>query len=236
MSKSISFRGKTIYYQQRDSFWESLNGFEPEMFDVLDKYISPGSVFLDIGAWNGVCSIYASLLGARCHSIEPDPIAFLELGENIEINKSNCVPYFVAISNREGKQPLLNFTNDSNEPAFGNSMSSLLSRYENEGGVDVDTTTLLEFLGLRMVNIEKPDFIKMDAEGAEAIIIPSSLAVLEHTACPLYISFHPFWFKDREGYLRSMYDLLSQIYKMGVSEDDFMNMKADGGQFLLLPK
>ena len=70
----IIFRGHTFNYQGNEGFWNGLDGWEKETFDVLDKYIGKDSVVLDVGAWMGIISLYASKLGGNAFAFEPDDV------------------------------------------------------------------------------------------------------------------------------------------------------------------
>lgn len=203
----IVFRNKTIKYSGRPEFWESLpnEGWEPETFTVLERFLGPGKVFLDIGSWNGVLSIYASLLGAECFSYEPDPIAFNELLENVILNESHVTIAQVAIAMSNGKLAL-----SSDE--FGNSMSSLV-RAGKEHSVMVPTATLAS--SMKDLDI-KPDLIKIDTEGAESVIIPYSLETLRAANCPLLLSLHPQWLSNED--VKRIWDSLEKVYDMGKTE------------------
>lgn len=226
-----SFRDVEFRYNRNEDFWagvRDVNGWEPETFDVLDKFIKPGMNFLDIGAWNGVCSIYAGLLGAKCFSVEPDDKAFIELSENARLNNVDMQLWNLAISDHSGTDVLRNV-----QDGFGNSMSSLLRRYDKEDKNIVVCKTLLEFMGLDMIC--KPDFIKMDVEGGESIIIPGSRGALKLSNCPLYLSLHPMWFRDREGDMFAIYDVLEDVYWMKeYTVEKFVALEQC--QILLLPK
>jgi FkbM family methyltransferase len=200
----IQFRGKTIRYASRSDWWGLVESgqWEPNTFDVIERFISPGKVFLDVGAWNGVCSIYANLLGGECHSIEPDRTALNELLDNFSMNNIKSPVYNYAISDYTG------FTEISNEiGAMGNSNTSLLSRYEKEDKTPVRCFTLQDFIEKNNI---KPDLIKVDTEGSEALIIPASIEILKKCNCPLYLSLHPYWLTEEQT--KNIFEALEQVY------------------------
>ena len=228
--KHLTFRGKKILFKRNGAFWagvREVNGWQPDAFDVFDKYIKRGDVFLDIGAWNGVCSIYASLLGAKCYAVEPDMTAFEELKENIEINKSNCEIRNVSISNVTGSGYLSNHTK-----VFGNSMSSLINRHDSDIGYLVPTYTLEDFIISGNIT---PTFIKMDIEASEILVIPSSANILKKLNCPLYLELHPFWFPDLEKNMNDIADVLFDVYDVGMTREEFTSRRGNTS-LLLIPK
>src|SRR6185295_5767667 len=79
--KVVNAFGVPIWSEGDELFWESVrNGqWEPETFRAIDHFIVPGRVFIDIGAWNGVFSIYAAKKSAWVIATEPDPVAYDKL-------------------------------------------------------------------------------------------------------------------------------------------------------------
>ena len=87
-------------------FWRIVNkgGFEPNYFTVLDKYLSPDSVYCDIGSWIGPTIMYASRICKQVYCFEPDNIAYKFLEQNIRLNDlQNVNPYNLAIGKKNGK-------------------------------------------------------------------------------------------------------------------------------------
>ena len=72
------------------TFWNNISEWEKYSFEIIDKFIN-GNTFVDIGAWNGVLSMYASFKAKEVHSFEPDKIAFKNLENNIKLNSINNI-------------------------------------------------------------------------------------------------------------------------------------------------
>jgi FkbM family methyltransferase len=209
---SINFRGHSIMYVNRDSFFKSVESgeWEKETFDVLDKYIEKGKTFIDIGAWNGMISMYAGLLGAKCYAIEPDAVAYKELVENITINglTENVDTANIALSYQNGVAELNSMTN-----GFGNSESSLVERGAVDGIRVVQTQTFYSLLSIN--HIKDVCLIKIDAEGSEQLFLNYSflsglIAIGEMP--PIYISVHPAWIKDIDIFIHDFYFNFSVFY------------------------
>jgi FkbM family methyltransferase len=173
-------------------FWPNVQEWEPETFEIVKHYADPKKTFIDIGAWNGVVSLYASGLFKEVIAIEPDVIAFDKLFKNVQANNlKNVFCRNVAISNTNGSS-ILNLSN------AGDSMSSLLPR-------DTEQFPTVDFQGVETKTFEtlisgfdfQIGFIKMDIEGGEVLVIPDMINFLKEHKTPIYISFHPFWF-DQE--------------------------------------
>jgi FkbM family methyltransferase len=207
-------------------FWPNIQNWEPETFEIVKQYADPKKAFIDIGAWNGVVSLYASALFKEVVAIEPDVIAFDKLFKNVQANKlKNVFCRNVAISNTNGSS-ILNLSN------AGDSMSSLLPR-------DTEQFPTVDFQGIETKTFEnlisafdiEIGFIKMDIEGGELLVVPSMIDYLTDYKTPIYISFHPFWFPEnsKQDKILAFASLLFGIYPVirdaqfnQVSKDQFI--------------
>ena len=214
-------RGLNIANKSRSRFWKdvSIGAWEPHTFDVLDKYLG-GGVFYDIGAWNGVLSLYAAKRGVRTISYEPDPVALKEFRENLSLNKDvtdliTIIPKAVGVITKDSVL--------SNIDAFGNSMSTIVASYDHIDGYEV------EVIGIDEVFTEKPSLIKIDIEGGEFELIDKKIEVLKKQDCPIYISIHPHFGIPLN--LSSIYDNFEVDMKVETAE---LCIKTNQGFELLL--
>ncbi len=145
--------GYKMFLDRRDSLGLSLREFEPEIVKIFKEYIKPGDTVLDIGANIGYHTLLASKLGAKVYAFEPEPETFKLLQKNVEYN--NCVAVLInkAVSDKNGTVTL--YINPDNNG--GHSLE-----YKHEKSVEVEAVALDEYFPDL-----KPDFIKMDIEGAE---------------------------------------------------------------------
>jgi FkbM family methyltransferase len=172
-------------------FWKSVDLWEPETFDIVKRYADQSKSFIDVGAWNGAVSLYASHLFNNVVSIEPDVVAFDKLSHNINSNSClNVTCRNVAISNRDGHD-VLHLSNG------GDSMSSLINRqtqvFPITGSQGTETKRFETIIEDSSVEI---GLIKMDIEGGELIALPDMIQYLDKNKPPIYVSFHPFWFPE----------------------------------------
>jgi len=195
---------------QNDFFWDNLesNKWEEQSFSVLDKFIKPGMLFIDIGCWEGPFSLYAASLGAIVHAIDPDEKAISELKKNIDLNpglKQNIHIHQFAIA-CDNKQILL-----FERGRFGDSASSLMDRSRDTGNsYSVQGKTFEKFL--KENNINHADFIKMDIEGGEFSLIPDIINGLEMLGFPpLLLAIHAVYLK--ENYMKRN-NLLTKISRL----------------------
>ena len=150
MENFVIIGGHKIYHETTQStFWKNVKTkiWEPETLKILDRFVKPGKIFIDIGAWNGVLSLYASKLGARVESVECDPKAIDFFIANYQLNDGNIFLSTCAISDKTGVSTL-----ESHNGDWGNSMSTIVDRHEQMGQIAVETQTLEKFARSRKIN------------------------------------------------------------------------------------
>jgi len=142
--------------------------YEPNTMLVLQKLLSHGDTFLDVGANIGCFSLYgARIVGSegRVFAFEPSSREYQRLVENVLLNDlTNISTISAAVSDSEGKSIL----NIAGEPHSGHNtlgQNYVYSGVESIATEEVDTITLDEFV--RTKSIERIDVIKMDIEGWE---------------------------------------------------------------------
>lgn len=168
-------------------YWDLINSdqWENETFDVIDHYLKPGSVALDIGAWAGPISFYMANKCEKVYALEPDPAIYKALKTNCKLNPQLGVrPIQIAISDKSSTETL------HARKAYGNSSSSLLYRSnDNLNSKTVKTLKIQDFV--ESIDLTTIDFIKIDTEGGEFIFLKHWHEFLRNFNYPtLLISFH----------------------------------------------
>lgn len=190
MKQTINIYGQTIKSEGHSQFWLSVEDgtWEKSTFEVLNRFIKPGMVFVDIGAWIGVFTIYAAKLEALVLAAEPDEVAFEELGRNLNMNVFPMIGVMAAaISDKDGIAEL------NTTGAFGNSESSLVERGGNGETRTVETRTLESFLSYFNVDASSICLIKIDIEGGEVALLNQAAPFLELFRPVIHLSLHPGW-------------------------------------------
>lgn len=190
--RKVNFRGREflVSVSSNFGFWEMLESgeWEPQTFEVFDKFIDEQTTFLDIGGWIGSTALYGAQLADQTLVFEPDSAARVELQRNVNLNleegildKVTVFPHAIA---PESGRVELGFRTGS-----GDSMSSVLLYSENT--TTVESVSLDQIIAEHGLN-EKRLFIKMDVEGFEYDIL-SSLGDLTDKLknATFFISFHP---------------------------------------------
>jgi FkbM family methyltransferase len=153
---------------------------EPETLEWIDR-MSEKSVIWDIGANVGLYSCYAAKArGCRVFAFEPSVFNLEVLARNIVLNELTdqitIVPLPLSDALAFNK---LNMTSTS----WGGSLSTFGQSYGHDGAT---LSKVFEFstIGLSMVDavslldIPRPDYIKMDVDGIEHLILKGGLPIL----------------------------------------------------------
>jgi FkbM family methyltransferase len=175
-----------------DDFWRRVvaRDWEPDSYGVLDHFLTPGSVLVDVGAWIGPLTLYAAAIGARSQAFEPDPVARAELLANLDLNPDLHGLVHVspaAVGPETAPVRLGNRTS----AAGGDSMSSLLFA-DAAVGWEVDSVGLAEVLD--GIGDDELGLVKIDIEGAEVEVLSAAAGHLAERCPPLFVSVHArFW-------------------------------------------
>lgn len=154
--------GNAIYYY---------GFFEANLSNFFINFLQDGDIFFDVGAHVGYYSILASNLVApngQVHSFEPTPRTFISLKENASL-KNNVIVNNLAVMNSEQE---IQFTD------YGPKYSAFNS-YRNRTGKEMSFLSKPELIKVKTTSLDayrqknkiSPTIIKIDAEGAEHIIL-----------------------------------------------------------------
>jgi FkbM family methyltransferase len=189
------------------AFWESVEAgkWEPYTFDILDKYVPRHRNYLDLGAWIGPTSMYASRLCGRCIAVEPDPVAYEQLCDNQIADGDNLEVHNQAILDYDGKTLL-------GSEELGNSMTRLSAAHPGRSVIEVPCQTLSRLV--RECEVEGSMFIKMDVEGSEELILRDIEFFKKHKPT-LYLSLHPMWFRNPTTAAETI-DRIGSLYRYHV--------------------
>ncbi len=186
-------------------FWRkaSAGAWEPETFAVLDRFLTPDSDYLDIGAWIGPTVLYGARKARHVWCFEPDPTAFRHLAWNLDLNDIHNVSAFgVALSEQFG---VARMASVRGEP--GDSTSSLL--HDGAHGTDALTIAWDQFEAVN--DLSGVSLVKMDIEGAEYFVLPTLLPWLKQQRPAVFLSLHAPLLaeEDRQNDTRALLDLLN---------------------------
>ncbi|MCU1384015.1 MAG: Methyltransferase, FkbM family [Acidobacteria bacterium] len=166
---------------QRSCF---LGNFEPQKEAILVHYLAPGSVFFDVGGHIGYFSLMAATLvrpAGIVVAFEPSLANAAQFRQNLEANPdlASLIQFTeTAVADQVG---VASFDRG------GNSYIGHLVADSSPMAVKVDTTTLDAFAALHALS---PDFVKIDAEGAESRIFQGMTQILSHARPVVLVEIH----------------------------------------------
>ncbi|HEY2826903.1 MAG TPA: FkbM family methyltransferase [Pirellulales bacterium] len=146
--------------------------YEPELL-LLERFLKPGMVFIDGGANTGVFTFTAaSLVGptGRVLAFEPGATCFSALRESLALNQWRHVSVFQqALCDHCGVARLYHHRDQENSFSLGTDETAL---FDEVAVVSLDEVVKTEVL-------THVDFIKLDVEGAEELVLRGGKEVLQ---------------------------------------------------------
>ena len=154
---------------------------EPETLEWIDG-LPQGAVFWDVGANIGLYSCYAAKSrGCRVFAFEPSVFNLELLARNIYLNglcdQVTVIPLPLAEQHAFDR---LNMTNTE----WGGSMSTFGHDYGWDGGLmrrvfEFPTVSISMNEAVGLLGIPQPDFLKMDVDGIEHLVLKGGAEVLQ---------------------------------------------------------
>lgn len=193
-----------------------------------DFTINENMTIVDIGANQGIFSLYAASKKARVFSIEPEQINFDILNENIALNnlQERIQTYNVAISKQEG---YIDFFMPSVDNKAYSGMNSTNFDFTdnlqslNDFTIDRKLVKALTLDGIiDQIRSERIDLLKIDCEGAELDIIesgsPETFAKVDNIVMELHRGYSQkdlFYKIKNAGFTIVNYEKLSGLFEGG---------------------
>lgn len=147
-------------------------------FNSYKQYIKPNSVAYDIGAHIGEISLQLKNCGADVYAFEPSPNNFPILKSNCEHVGIKCYDVAIHDVSYECFTPFRDCKTD----------------YRDSDGNTTDTVQYIKYVTLKDFiaenNIPLPDFIKIDIEGMESIILKTFDFLFLEKRPVIYLEIH----------------------------------------------
>ncbi len=154
--------------------------YDPNEFYFLDKILSPGMTVVDLGANEGLYTLFAAkhiVDSGVVLSFEPSLREFQRLQDNLALNEeiSNVQTFQIALSNTSGTQLLKVAADDhSGQNTLGDFV------YEGVDCLNTETVTVRRLDDvLEELAVQSVDVIKIDVEGAEHLVFEGARKTLE---------------------------------------------------------
>ncbi len=173
-------------------------------YRVIDRFLRPGDVFVDIGAYIGSIALYAAHTAGRVVCFECDPVIYDILGKNVNLNEP--LRKRILLSNKaishENKSRLFGPWHNR----WGTSRSSFLCG-DRPGAITVDAMTLER--AMKRYDIERVDYIKLITQGAEPEILKSLIPLIKRFRPVLHVSVQPRYWPDPVPAMRNVISALA---------------------------
>jgi len=157
---------------------------EPHIVSFLEDQVSKNMIFFDIGAHFGYYTLLSHKLigkGGRIIAFEPSPIPFDFLKRNIGINKIKNIKIENLLVGNDNDQHLFYHS------GLGGTMSSIKPSNNLPLSIKIFSTTLDYYCEKNKLY---PDFIKIDVEGAELLVIKGMNKILQRKNLKILIELH----------------------------------------------
>lgn len=175
---------------------EFCNGAEEGTLQFFDAVLPHCRRFIDVGAYIGLLSLYASDRVEEILAFEPSPTHQALFAANIAANRNfrpeiaqgiTLIPAALGVAERVA--PLY-------RKAYADSGSSLFQSVERHqilhGQIEAQVPILAAAKTLDEIGLNPATLIKIDVEGSEYDLIPALAPQLACTRPFLHLSFHPF--------------------------------------------
>ena len=187
---SVKFNNKNIYIFtpnqlcqfRADTFFTK----EPETINWINEF-QKESIFYDIGANIGIYSIYHAIKNnSKCYAFEPSFYNLVQLSKNINENK--CHNNISVITNPLSNTNTIESFNYSSA-IEGGALSSFGVNYSYDGKL-MNKSSSVNKLGMCLDElifnnylIDKPNYIKIDVDGIEHLILEGAKKTLKLECC-----------------------------------------------------
>lgn len=184
------------------AFWrDAFPYWENYTFDVLDRFLDPQKVFLNLGGWVGATSIYACRQSQHVYVVEADTAAFQDLTRNL---KNNCRGNYTCIQRAVfpiGQQVVpfgKNLFNGSDRMNDSTCHIYADMKPVGSGCEFVFTITLKDLLDTYRIDPCTVSLVQVDIEGGEEYLL-DDLYEMHHTHdVPILLHFHYSWWKNKD--------------------------------------
>ncbi len=205
----IEKNDKTFFVNSSNNtnFWAQLQVgvWEPETFKIFDIFLDKNHSYIDLGSWIGPTVLYGCQNAKFCYAVEPDPVAFKYLKNNIDLNHQLCS--HIKLSN----QCITDFSGTvyltPKSMEGGDSLSSTVFE-KSPTSWEVKGITFYQFILENSIN--DCNFVKMDIEGGEFTVLPTMKEFLEKEKPTIHLSLHAPLIKNPYESLKKMHKIISK--------------------------
>lgn len=226
MSIKKSFRARSREFEisgldEDDNYLKGITGeYESNFQKFCMAFLRPDDIAIDIGANIGVTSIILSqyVPEGTVYAIEPGKKIFELLEENIKINKlDNVKAINCAISNITGKSKFIE------NSAYG---YIDLNSQDNSSEKDLVCTNSLDSI-INEFKIKKVNFIKIDVEGFEPLVLKGSEKIIAKLNPLIYLEMNSWCLIDHSNtnpleFANYIFDKFKYVYRINKNQGSSM--------------
>jgi FkbM family methyltransferase len=201
--------------------------WEEHQHDVIDKYLNSDSIVVEVGAHIGTITIKLSKVAKEVHSFEPLKPSYDVLNTNLSLNNcTNVITYQQGVSDKISST-YIKWVTENNVGASG-----------LEGGTMTQDISLLDkkikvdLVSIDSLNLNKVDYIKIDVEGYEELVVKGAKNTIEENH-PLMIieSFEKLNSNDVRASDESLHKRFGFLFDLGYIYEELYEW-----DFLFIPK
>ena len=202
-------RDKLTIRLYKDSVLSKLifDGFENEELDFVERFLTSGDTFFDIGANIGLFSLIASRKvsqSGKIFAFEPSPKTFARLIENFEINAiENKFVFNIGLSDKVDTLKLN--ISESGYDAWNSFAGSEDVKFNKVHDVDVNTLDNI----VALYDIDNIDLIKLDVEGWEKFVLHGGEKTLKTFSPVIMVEFTESNTFSAGYQVQELYDILA---------------------------
>ena len=191
---------------------------------VFLKLLDKGNIVLDVGGNIGdYCSTFAKVVGSsgQVHSFEPVPSTFDRLEATISREGlNNVILNKVAVTNEPGKIEIHMPGDDHARPSIQKHTRESWDRNEPIHSFPCEATTIDGYIQAN--SITSVDFLKIDVEGAEHLVLQGAKQLLENDGPILFFEMWDSYMRDFGNTVEDFGELLHEA-----GYDQFLVVQGD---------
>jgi len=154
--------------------------WEEHQHSIIDKYLNNKSIAVEIGSHIGTLTVKLSKVVSKVYAFEPMKATYNTLVDNLELNNCDNVIHHEKGCGDENKKVRVKWISDNNAGGTGLE-GGYLTKDSN-----IDCDIIVDVVTLDSLKLEKIDYMKIDAEGYEELVIKGAKETIQ--AClPLIV-------------------------------------------------
>ncbi len=157
--------------------------YEWPLIQWCEQFLTPDTIFVDIGAHMGTYSIHLAKFCKGVHAFEAQWGTYLNLCGGLGLNERfNVVPYHMALGSPDDAGKTLALNHVSNDGGG----STMESNYAKQTG-EILATEMVRVRTLDSFNLNDVGFLKLNVEGWELNVLKGARQTLERCSWPKFI-------------------------------------------------